>query len=59
MENFDYQSLVGREVEIVAEGMVYHGRLVEMGEEDIYLESASGWTTIRVERVSSVRLAKA
>ena len=56
IEDFDYHRLVGQEVEVTADGMVYRGRLVEMGEEDLHLESPGGWTTIRVDRVSSVRL---
>jgi len=55
--SFDYSLLGGRQVEVVADGILYKGRLIEMGEEDIYLESSSGWTTIRVDRVSEVRQA--
>ncbi len=59
IENFDYHRLVGKEVEVTADGMVYRGRLVEMGEEDLHLESPGGWTTILLDRVSSVRLSGA
>jgi len=50
----DYFQLVGREVVVIADGITYRGRLVEMGEEDLHLESSSGWITLPVERISRV-----
>lgn len=50
----EYFQLVGREVEVIADGISYRGRLVEMGEEDLHLETESGWLTIPIERVARV-----
>lgn len=55
---YDYFQLVGNNVEVMADGMVYHGRLIEIGETDLHLETEGGWLTIPIERVSSVELAE-
>lgn len=51
---YNYFELVGHEVEVMAGGILYRGRLVEMGEENLHMESTSGWITIPMERVTSV-----
>ncbi|MBI5142165.1 MAG: hypothetical protein HZA20_08260 [Nitrospirae bacterium] len=55
---YDYFQLIGNNVEVIADGMVYRGRLIEIGETDLHLETDGGWLTIPVERVSSVELAE-
>jgi hypothetical protein len=47
--------LRGKYVEVIANGITYGGKLVEIGEEDVYLESESGWIVIPVERVSVIK----
>jgi hypothetical protein len=47
--------LLGEYVEVIANNITYAGKLVEIGEEDVYLESESGWVVIPVERVSIIR----
>ncbi len=51
---YNYFELVGHEVEVMASGILYRGRLVEMGEENLHMESSYGWITIPMERVTSV-----
>lgn len=51
--------LRGKYVEVIANGITYGGKLVEIGEEDVYLESESGWIVIPVERVSVIKEKKA
>ncbi|MCL5023102.1 MAG: hypothetical protein M1497_07025 [Nitrospirae bacterium] len=47
--------LLGKYVEVVANGIVYRGKLVEIGEEEVYLEAESGWVAIPVERVITIK----
>jgi hypothetical protein len=43
--------LVGKIVDVKTPDMTYTGKLIELGEEDIQLESASGWVTIPVDMI--------
>ncbi len=47
--------LLGKFVEVMANQTVYTGKLVEVGEEDVYLLSESGWVVIPVDRVVAIR----
>ena len=48
--------LVGKMVTVEAvDGITYSGKLVEIGEEEVHLESEMGWIVIPVERVSNIR----
>ncbi|NWF75516.1 MAG: hypothetical protein HXY53_02910 [Nitrospirae bacterium] len=60
--NFHYQGnamvndLFGRIVIVEAEdGITYTGKLIEVGEEEVHLESELGWIVIPVERISNIR----
>lgn len=46
---------IGRIVEVVTAETVYRGRLVEMNEREVHLESDNGWIVVPVDRVASVR----
>jgi ribosome maturation factor RimP len=47
--------LIGTVVEVGTGEAVYEGRLVEVNEDEIYLESESGWVVVPMERVAYVR----
>lgn len=47
--------LIGKVVEVTANDITYSGRLVEVGETEIHLESDSGWIVIPIEQVASVQ----
>ncbi len=47
--------LIGKLVEVGTGETVYRGKLVEINEEDIYLESESGWLVGPVEKVAFIR----
>ncbi|MBI5188492.1 MAG: hypothetical protein HZA07_05420 [Nitrospirae bacterium] len=47
--------LVGKIVEVETGDMTYTGRLIEIGEDDVYLESESGWIVIPVDRIAFIR----
>ena len=47
--------LIGKLVVVETQETTYSGKLVEIGEEEVYLESEQGWIVIPVERVTSIR----
>jgi hypothetical protein len=47
--------LIGTVVEVGTAEAIYEGRLVEVNEDEIYLESESGWVVVPMERVAYVR----
>jgi hypothetical protein len=47
--------LVGKVVELMANNIVYTGVLVEIGEEEVYLESETGFIVIPTEQIASIR----
>ena len=56
MKGADVFDLVGKMVTVEAvDGITYSGKLVEIGEEEVHLESEMGWIVIPVERVSVIR----
>lgn len=47
--------LTGKIVIVQAEdGITYTGKLIEIGEEEVHLESDMGWVMIPVERIASI-----
>lgn len=47
--------LIGKMVEVGTPEMIYLGRLVEVNDEEVYLESASGWIVVPVDHVAYIR----
>jgi hypothetical protein len=47
--------LLGKVVDVTANSITYTGRLVEIGETEIYLESDLGWILIPMEQIASVQ----
>ncbi|MBN1883524.1 MAG: hypothetical protein JW885_15260 [Deltaproteobacteria bacterium] len=50
----DLGSLVGKDVEVMANGTVYRGRLIEVGIEEVYLRADTRWITIMTSAVSEI-----
>lgn len=47
--------LVGKPVEVMANGISYTGILVEISETEVYLEAQSGWIVIPIDQVAFIR----
>lgn len=47
--------LIGAFVEVETGEMSYEGKLIEVGEKEVQLESRSGWIVIPIERVVGIR----
>ncbi len=47
--------LIGKMVEVGTAETIYSGILVEVNEEDVYLEADAGWIVVPVEKVAFIR----
>ena len=47
--------LIGKFVIVETAETMYTGRLIEVGEEEVHLESEIGWVVIPVQRVTAIR----
>jgi hypothetical protein len=47
--------LIGKLVDVETPETIYTGKLIEMSEEEVHLESEIGWVVIPIERVTSIR----
>lgn len=50
--------LIGKKVEVEANGITYTGRLVEISESEVHLETELGWVTLLTEHVVNIREAE-
>lgn len=51
----DIQNMIGREVDLFANGIVYRGELVEVSDESVVLKTQAQWIEIPLSAVNSVR----
>ena len=47
--------LVGKIVEVMSDDLIYTGKLVEMGELEVHLETEYGWVVIPVEKIAYIK----
>ncbi|NOZ26113.1 MAG: hypothetical protein GXO94_08520 [Nitrospirae bacterium] len=47
--------LIGKKVVVEANGIIYRGRLVEIGETEVHLETELGWVTLQTDHVIDIR----
>ncbi len=50
--------LIGKKVEVEANGITYTGKLVEISESEVHLETELGWVTLLTEHVVNIREAE-
>lgn len=50
--------LLGKNVEVIANGIIYRGRLIEVGMEEVYLKGEAGWITLMTADVDDIREGK-
>ncbi len=48
-------NLIGKIVDVETGDMTYTGRLIEVGEDEVQLESKTGWIIIPVEKVVFIK----
>jgi hypothetical protein len=55
MYTSNLMGLIGQEVEVMSDGMLYRGRLIEVSETEVFLQSELGWIQLSVEKVTEIR----
>ncbi len=53
----DIQNMIGKEVEVIANGMAYRGVLIEISDSEVHLKSPMQWISLPSSSVSTVKLA--
>ncbi len=52
----DIQSMIGKEVEVIANGMLYTGVLIEVSDVEVHLKGSMQWISLPVSAVSDMKL---
>ncbi len=47
--------LIGKVVEVVTPETTYIGKLVEINEDEVYLETDAGWVVVPIEKIADIR----
>ncbi len=53
----DIQSMIGKEVEVIASGTTYRGVLIEVSDAEVHIRTSMQWVSLPVSSVNEVRLA--
>ncbi len=53
----DIQSMIGKEVEVLASGTTYRGILIEVSDTEVHLKTSMQWISLPASSVSAVKLA--
>jgi ribosome maturation factor RimP len=49
------RDLVGKIVDVQTTETTYTGELIEVGENEVYIKSESGWVAIPVEKITGIK----
>jgi hypothetical protein len=52
----DIQSMIGKEVEVIANGTKYTGTLIEVSDVEVHLKMSMQWVALPASSVSEVKL---
>jgi hypothetical protein len=52
----DIQSMIGKEVEVIANGMKYAGVLIEVSDAEVHLKGPFQWIALPASSVSEIKL---
>ena len=52
----DIQSMIGKEVEVISNGMSYTGVLIEVSDVEVHLKGAFQWIALPLSSVSVMKL---
>lgn len=53
----DIQDMIGKEVEVIANGISYRGELVELSDSEVNLKTVMQWISLPMSTVNTIRLA--
>jgi hypothetical protein len=51
----DIQSMIGKEVEVIANGTTYRGVLIEVSENEVHLKTSMQWVALTAASVSTIK----
>lgn len=51
----DIQSMIGKEVEVIANGVLYTGVLIEVSDVEVHLKGSMQWISLPVSSVSQIK----
>ena len=51
----DIQRMIGKEVEVIANGMAYRGVLIEVSDADVHIRTSMQWVSLPVSSVSAIK----
>jgi hypothetical protein len=51
----DIREMIGKEVDVVANGVSYRGTLIEVSDTEVHIKTSMQWLTLPVSAVTSVR----
>ncbi len=52
----DIQAMIGKEVEVIANGTAYRGELVEITDNEVNLKTLMQWISLPVSTVNTIRI---
>ncbi len=52
------QEMIGKKVEVSANGIIYSGELIEVSDVEVYLKGSMQWLSLPTSSVSEIRLAE-
>jgi len=52
----DIQSMIGKEVEVMANGVKYYGVLVEVSDIEAHIKTSMQWISLPVSSVTQIKL---
>ena len=55
----DIQKMIGKKVEVSANGIIYSGELIEVSDAEVYLKGSMQWLSLPASSVSEIRLVEA
>ncbi len=53
----DIQNMIGKEVEVIANGTTYRGVLIEVSDIEVHIRTSLQWISLLASTVSEVKLA--
>ncbi len=49
------QDLIGKKVEVITTDILYKGVLIEVGEQEVQLQTETGWTVVPMEIIVDIK----
>ena len=49
------QELIGKKVEVSTFETIYRGTLIEIGEEEVHIQSDSGWIVVPIGKIVAIK----